>query len=123
MAGGTKVPCKRRESGSYDDLVMTRSRRWYQPDPDLFAAPELANPLEVAEIGAQAPAPAPRQEGVRGRSRDETVDADVDERGALLSLRIPHHLLRGAHPDRLCRAVVEAVADARFQAGKQRREK
>lgn len=98
---------------------MTRSRRWRQPDPDLFAVPEIVNPLEVAE----EPDPAPEQPGVCGRSRDETVDAEVDERGFLLSLRIPGDLLRGAHPDRLCRAVVEAVANARREAGRLTRER
>jgi len=105
---------------------MTRSRRWSQPDPELFAVPELPNPLETPETGTPEPKiqeAAQAQHGASGRSRDETVAADVDDRGVLLSLRIPHHLLRSAHPQHICRAVVEAVADARHQAGTRARER
>jgi len=87
--------------------------------------PELVNPLEVSDAVTQEAAKEDVQtrQGVCGRSRDELVDADVDERGMLLSLRIPRHLLRGAHPERVCNAVVEAVANARHQAGQLARER
>lgn len=98
---------------------MTRTRRWYLPDPELFAVPEIVNPLEIPEAQEEAQA----QHGTRGRSRDESVDADVDDRGVLLSLRIPRNLLRGAHPERICRSVVEAVADARHQVSRRANER
>ncbi len=104
---------------------MTRSRRWCLPDPELFAPPEVVNPFGIleAETPEEAAAAEPVRSSVHGRSRDETVDAEVDERGGLLSLRIPRHLLRGAHTEPLCRAVVEAVAHARHQAGQLARER
>lgn len=49
----------------------------------------------------------------KGRSRDGLVEAEVDRRGRLLSLDIPLHVLRGAHPERIGPACVEAVAAAR----------
>jgi hypothetical protein len=86
------------------------------PEEGLFDVPDVPDPFGVdAPAAAQPDEPEqPEWETVAGRSGDRMVSADVDRHGVLVSLRVAPEVWQGAHPQRVGRAIVEAVADARW---------
>lgn len=94
--------------------MAANRRRPVVAETGIFDAPDVTDPF-----GAEEGEPArPPQEGLAGSSLDGTVSAEVDARGTLVDLRVRPEMLCGAHPQRLGRAVVEAMADARASASR-----
>lgn len=99
--------------------AVARQRPWQPEVPDAFTVPDVP---AVAELAPPAAAVAPEvaaaasgetaNETVAGRSRDRSVDVEVDLNGHLRSLRIDPSALRGPHPQRVGAAVVEAMSVA-----------
>lgn len=99
--------------------AVARQRPWQPEVPDALTVPdvpevaELAPPAAAAASEVAATAGGERgNETVAGRSRDRSVDVEVDLRGHLRSLRIDPSALRGPHPQRVGAAVVEAMSAA-----------
>ena len=84
--------------------------------PDAFAPPDVPGVPDGTD-GSDPPAATTAGDTVeepraRGRSRDGSVDVEVDLRGRLCHLRIDPRALRGPHPGRVGAAVIEALTEA-----------
>lgn len=100
--------------------AVARQRPWQPEVPAAFTVPDVPEAAELVPPPAAAAAPEVAATAgvetangtVAGRSRDGSVEVEVDLHGHLRSLRIDPSALRGPHPQRVGAAVVEAMSVA-----------